>query len=157
MPKENGPGAAATASEAGCLKAGAWTPLPYCNTSSRATPSGDAGASRSRHQAERLSRREEAISDLAFHILQFAPGAEGEELEHRTALLKARDYAAWLRGRCQSERGFDHASDAHEMAGAFVFAPVPVARLEIAVAYCRCMVQAAFLAAHLDEEGADHD
>ena len=93
------------------------------------------------------------MSDLAFHIRQFAPDAQGDELEHRMALLKARDYAASLRGQCPSERAADHACDAHEMAGAFVFAPVPVPRLKMAAAYCRCMVQAAFLAAHLDEEG----
>jgi hypothetical protein len=93
------------------------------------------------------------VSDLAFHIRQFAPDASGEELEHRAALLKARDYAASLRGRCDSDRTANHACDAHDVAGAFVFAPVPVPRLKIAAAYCQCLVQAAFLAAHLDEEG----
>ena len=33
-------------------------------------------------------------ASLAFHIRQFVPAADGEELEHRAALLKARDYAA---------------------------------------------------------------
>jgi hypothetical protein len=93
------------------------------------------------------------VSDFAFHVRQFAPDAEGEELEHRTALLKARDYAASLRGNTLGERAFCHACDAHEMAGAFVFAEVPIARLRIAVEYCRYMVMAAFLADHLESEG----
>ncbi len=38
------------------------------------------------------------MTDLAFHIRQFVPSAEGVELDHRAALLKARDYAAALRG-----------------------------------------------------------
>lgn len=93
------------------------------------------------------------MSNMAFHIRQFVPDCGGEELEHRTALLKARDYAASLRGQFVGELAHAHACDAHEMAGAFVFAPVPATRLKIAAAYCRCMVQAAFLAAHLEEEG----
>jgi hypothetical protein len=34
------------------------------------------------------------MTDLVFHIRQFVPTAEGAELDHRMALLKARDYAA---------------------------------------------------------------
>jgi len=94
-----------------------------------------------------------AVTDLAFHVRQFAPAAEGEELRHRVALLKARDYAASLRGQCIGERASDHACDAHEMTGAFVFADVPIARLRIAVEYARHMVMAAFLADHLESEG----
>jgi len=96
------------------------------------------------------------MSDLAFHIREFAPTcAEGPEMEQRQALLKARDYASHLRSRVNSQRAFDHAVAAHEMAGGYVFAEVSVARLEIAVAYCRNLVQAAFLADHLDDEGME--
>ena len=93
------------------------------------------------------------MSDLAFHIHSFVPDCEGEELEQRTALLKARDYAADLRAKVLSRTALHHAADAHELAGAFVFADVPVDRLKIAVAYCRNLVHAAFLADHLDQEG----
>jgi len=93
------------------------------------------------------------MTDLSFHIREFVPAAEGPELEHRTALLKARDYAAMLRGSVESRTALDHAADAHEMAGAFVYADVPPERLEIAVKYCRHLVHAAFLAEHLDSEG----
>jgi len=94
------------------------------------------------------------MSGLTFHIHQFAPAADGLELEHRTALLNARDYAAALRGRVVGQLAHNHACDAHEMAGEFVFAEVPLARLEIAVKYCRHMVMAAFLADHLEAEGS---
>jgi hypothetical protein len=93
------------------------------------------------------------MSDLAFHVRSFVPDCQdGEELEQREALLKARDYAAMLRGRTDSPIATNHAIDAHECAGAYVFADVPVARLKIAVGYCRAMVQAAFLADHLERE-----
>jgi hypothetical protein len=93
------------------------------------------------------------MSDLSFHVRQFVPECEGEELEHRTALLKARDYAAFLRGKVTSDTALDHAVAAHDMAGAFVYADVSSDRLKIAVAYCRNLVHAAFLAEHLDSEG----
>jgi hypothetical protein len=92
------------------------------------------------------------MSDLSFHIRQFVPDCEGEELEHRTSLLKARDYAAELRARTISNRALEHAADAHEMAGAYLYADVPAARLKIAVAYCRNLVHAAMLADHLADE-----
>lgn len=94
------------------------------------------------------------MSDLAFHVREFVPAAEGPELEHRIALLKARDYAAALKGQAISDRAYDHACAAHEMAGAFVYAEVPADRLKIAVAYCRNLVMAAYLGDHLDSEGA---
>ncbi|MCV0384262.1 MAG: hypothetical protein K5799_12585 [Erythrobacter sp.] len=95
------------------------------------------------------------MSDLSFHVRQFVPAcADGEEMEHRQALLKARDYAAAQRGKVFSDRAIDLACEAHETAGAFVYADVPVDRLKIAVAYCRNLVHAAFLAEHLAEEGA---
>lgn len=93
------------------------------------------------------------MSDLAFHIRQFVPDcADGEELEQREALLKARDFAAALRGRTEGSVATEHAIHAHELAGAFVFAPVPLPVLQMAVKYCRCMVQAAFIADHFERE-----
>lgn len=92
------------------------------------------------------------MSDLAFHIRQFVPDCADAELEQRQALLVARDYAADLRAKVTSETALAHAADAHEMAGAFVYADVPTDRLKIAVAYCRNLVHAAFLAEHLDRE-----
>lgn len=94
------------------------------------------------------------MSDLSFHVRQFLPNCEGEELEARQALLKARDYAASIRGRGATGLALDHAVAAHEMAGAWLYADAPVARLRIALAYCRNLVHAAYLADHLDGEAA---
>lgn len=94
------------------------------------------------------------MTDLSFHVRELVPDCDGEELAHRTALLKARDYAALLRSRVASQTALDHAAAAQEMASEFVFAEVPADRLKIAVAYCRNLVHAAFLADHLESEGA---
>ena len=93
------------------------------------------------------------MTDLSFHIRQFVPECtDPVEMEARQALLKARDYAAMLRSRTEGQLALSHATDAHEAASAFVFADVPTDRLRIAVSYCRNMVQAAFLADHLERE-----
>ena len=95
------------------------------------------------------------MSDLAFHVRQFVPAcADGEELEHRTSLLKARDFAAAQRGKVFSDAAINLSYAAHETAGEYVYADVPVDRLKIAVAFCRHLVSAAYLAEHLSEEGA---
>ena len=93
------------------------------------------------------------MSDLAFHVREFVPAAAGAELEARVSLLKARDYAAALRGRVETERALHCAAEAHELAGQFLYADVPSDRLKIAVACCRNLVHAAFLFDHLDTEG----
>lgn len=89
------------------------------------------------------------MSDLSFHIRQFLPDCDGEELEARQSLLKARDYAASIRGRGVTGLALDHAVTAHEMAGAWLYAPAPVDRLKIVLGYCRNLVHAAYLADHL--------
>ena len=95
------------------------------------------------------------MSDLSFHVRQFVPACtDGEEMEHRTALLKARDFAAAQRSKVCCDRAIDFACEAHQVAGEFVYADVPVNRLKIAVAYCRNLVQAAYLAEHLSGEAA---
>lgn len=91
------------------------------------------------------------MSDIAFHIRQFVPTAEGVELEYRAALLKARDYAAASRGRAESSLAYDLACAAHEVAGEFLFADVSVPRLDLSVKLCRHLVSAAHLAEFLDE------
>ena len=94
------------------------------------------------------------MSDLSFHIRQFVPAcADGDEMEARTALLKARDFAAAQRGKVYSTEAINLSCEAHEAAGAFVYADVPVDRLKIAVGYCRNLVHAAYLAEHLSREG----
>jgi len=94
------------------------------------------------------------MSDLAFHVRQFVPDcADGQEMEHRTALLKARDFAAAQRGKVTGDWAIQLACDAHDTAGAFVYADVPADRLKIAVALCRNLVHAAYLADHLESEG----
>jgi hypothetical protein len=92
------------------------------------------------------------VTDLSFHIRQFMPDAQGEELEHRQALLKARDWAAALRGRTNSLRAFNLAVEAHEVAGEFVFAQGETPqRLGFAAKLARHLVGAAMLAEQLDD------
>ena len=102
----------------------------------------------------RLDRRDEESlrTELRAHVLHYCPAAEGDELEHRIALLRARDYAAFLKGNRTDHLAYALAGDAHEIAGEFVFADVPVPRLEIARNCCRNLVQAAFLVDHLQKE-----
>lgn len=90
---------------------------------------------------------------LEFHVRQYLPDAAGDELAHRVQLLKARDWAASLRGNATSWIAQDCAARAHETAGAFVFRPgESIARLEIAVTLCRRLVGAAMAADALDSE-----
>jgi len=93
------------------------------------------------------------MTELVFHIHQFVPAAEGKELEHRIALLSARDHASHLIAQVLNEKAYQHAHDAHDLAGAFVFAEVSEARLKIALQSCRHLVMAAYLADHLESEG----
>lgn len=92
------------------------------------------------------------MSDLSFHVRQFAPAAEGEELQHREALLIARGYCSDLLAKRIPDRAYDLAAEAREIAERFAFAPVPTARLRIARDCARHLVMAAFLSAQLDEE-----
>ncbi len=119
-------------------------------TEDRERSPGNPAQSHTRKTPESQQSRDAA---LAFHIREFVPDASGEELEHRTALLKARDYAAAVRGQATSRLAYDHACSAHEIAGDFVFADVSADRLKIAVSYCRNLVHAAYLAEHLDSDG----
>ncbi len=91
------------------------------------------------------------MSDLSFHVRSFVPTAAGDELEHRTTILKARDWAAALRGRTTSLQAFNLACEAHEVAGAFVYATGETTqRLEFAAKLARHLIQAAILAEQLD-------
>lgn len=90
---------------------------------------------------------------LAYHIQQYCPGAEGEELAQRMVLLKARDWSAALRGRSTSWLADQAACHAHEVAGRFVFRPgESEARLALAAQLCRSLVRAAMAADSLDSE-----
>lgn len=92
------------------------------------------------------------MSDLSFHVRAYVPDAAGEELEARVALLKARDWAAALRGCTVNSQALNLACDAHEVAGAFVFAVGETTqRLALAVKLCRHLVAAATLAEQLDD------
>jgi hypothetical protein len=91
------------------------------------------------------------MAEYLFHIRSFVPQAQGEELKQRVALLKARDYAAGLMGKACCGAARDYAGDAHHVAGVFVFADVPPARLTIAVALCRNLVHAAMLSDQLHD------
>lgn len=91
------------------------------------------------------------MSDLSFHVRYFVPDAEGAELESRVTLLKARDWAAVLRGRLDSDFARYLVVQAHELAGEFVFAKdEPVQRLEFAAKLCRHLVGAAMIAEQLE-------
>ena len=90
---------------------------------------------------------------LQTHVLHFLPNAAGDELVHRVALLKARDWAAALCGRSQSWLATECACHAHDVAGRFVFRPgESPARLETAANLCRALVKAAMAADALDWE-----
>lgn len=90
---------------------------------------------------------------LEAHVRQFVPDAAGEELELRVTLLKARDWAAALRGRTVSWLATECACHAHEVAGHFVFRlGESLARLELASILCRALVKAAMAADSLDGE-----
>ena len=90
---------------------------------------------------------------LEYHVRHHVPGCNGEELAHRVTLLKARDWAAALRGRTTSWLADQCACHAHEVAGRFVFRPgESPARLEIASTLCRALVKAAMAADSLDSE-----
>lgn len=85
------------------------------------------------------------------HVRHYVPDAAGEELESRIKLLKARDYGAALRGRTESLRAFNLAVEAHEVAGAFVFAiNESPERLGQAVKLARHLIMAAMQAELLD-------
>lgn len=91
------------------------------------------------------------MSDLSFHVREFVPScADGPEMDHRMALLTARDYASAIKARATGDASYDLACAAHEWAGQYVYADVPVARLEIVRNLCRSLVQAAFSAEHLE-------
>jgi hypothetical protein len=90
---------------------------------------------------------------LEYHVRHFLPDAAGEELAHRVTLLKARDWAAALRGRSISWLATECACHAHDVAGRFVFRPgESVARLETAASLTRALVKAAMAADSLDSE-----
>jgi hypothetical protein len=93
------------------------------------------------------------MTDLAFHVREFLPECQGEELEQRKSLLVARDYAADLRGKVWSRTALEHAATAHELADYFYKDETASPdRLKIALAYCRNLVHAAFLVDHLEQE-----
>ena len=92
-----------------------------------------------------------SCSMLEAHVKQFVPDADGEELELRVTLLKARDWAAALRGRTVSWLATECACHAHEVAGHYVFRlGESVARLSMATDLCRALVRAAMAADSLD-------
>jgi hypothetical protein len=117
MPKSNGPGAAATAHGTESVEAGAATPL-----------------------------RNPVITEEQWQsfVRHYVPNAIGDELAYRVAILKARDWAAVLRGSTVSQRALSLAIDAHEAAGEYVFEPgASVEQLASAARACRRLVGAA--------------
>lgn len=90
------------------------------------------------------------------YVRHHLPEADDEELAHRVAMLKARDWAATLRGSATSQRAVDLAITAHETAGEHVFAPgITVKRLGCAARACRRLIGAALEFEQLDGE-VDH-
>jgi hypothetical protein len=91
---------------------------------------------------------------LAFHIRQYCPGAEGQELAQRMALLKACDWTSALRGCSTSWLADQAACHAHEIAGRFVFRrEESEVRLALAAQLCRSLIRAAMALDSLDSEG----
>lgn len=90
---------------------------------------------------------------LQNHVRHYVPDAAGDELAHRVALLKARDWSAALRGRSQSWLATECAFHAHDVAGRFVYRlGESPERLEAAANLCRALVKAALTADTLDSE-----
>ena len=89
------------------------------------------------------------MEGLAVHIHEFVPDADGPELTSRIALLRARDHAAMMRGQVTDDDAFDLACQAHEVAGAWVYADATADQLTIAASLARNLVQAAFSAEFL--------
>lgn len=94
------------------------------------------------------------MGDLAYHVRHFMPNVDERSIVYREALLVARDYAALRKAVATSEFGYACACEAHSTAGALVYADLSVDRLKVAVAYCRNLVHASYLAEHLSDEGA---
>ena len=91
------------------------------------------------------------MSDLSFHVRQYVPTAQGEDLESRVTLLKARDWAAAMRSQVDSDFARYLVAEAHETAGAFVFAKdESTERLAFAAKLCRHLVGAAVIAEQLE-------
>ena len=95
------------------------------------------------------------MRDLSFHVHQFCPTSQGEDLELRTRLLKAMDYAAAMRGKYHRPRAYGYSADAHDLAGHYVFRDVPIHVLKMAVDACRALAQAAQLVDALELIGED--
>jgi len=85
------------------------------------------------------------MRDLTFHVHQFRPDSQGEDLELRETLLKAMDYAAAMRGTYDRPRAYGYAADAHDLAGHYVFRSAPIHVLQMAVEACRALAKAAQL------------
>lgn len=103
--------------------------------------------------ARRRMAESEDRKALAYHVRRYVPDCkDGDEMERRISLLIARDYAVSLLSKTRSEAATDHAISARETADAFCFAGVSVDRLDMAVNYCRKMVQCAFIADALEGE-----
>jgi hypothetical protein len=75
---------------------------------------------------------------------------EGDELIHRIALMKARDFATSLTTRTASQYALGYAIDARDFAGETVFQEMGIDRLETCVRHCRHLVQCAFSAEALE-------
>lgn len=103
------------------------------------------------HSGEQILPNIASNPSLAIHIRQYVPDADGAELEHRIALLKARDWNAAMRGRTDCSFASQLACDGHEVAGRFVFATgESEARLKVAASLCRHLALAANAAEALD-------
>lgn len=91
------------------------------------------------------------MSDLSFHVREFVPACkDGDEMLLRVGLLKARDYAAAVRGRSLSGHACDLAATVHDVAGEYVFADVSTAQLKMALTYCRAIMQGALTAESME-------
>lgn len=94
-----------------------------------------------------MNAPQDADMILSNRVRQFVPDVHGAELEHRVALMKARDHAAALRARTSCTLASECATFAHDLAGRFVFSiGESQTRLGEAVDCCRSLVLAAMRA-----------
>jgi hypothetical protein len=123
-------------------------PLPMGSEGSANQSSGQ-----TEYYSNQSGRATSADPSFVFHVRQYVPDADGLELERRVNLIKARDWAAKLRGQYDSHLASNLCCEAHEIAGQFVFderATEP--RLHLALMACRRLVGAAMAIENLDWE-----
>lgn len=93
------------------------------------------------------------MNDLHKYLRNLLPAATALELELRSHLFHGRELAAVIQGRTMSPLALHHASDAHEIAGAFLYADASPLKLNVTLAYVRSLIRAAGRAEPFEHQG----